>query len=390
MFSAKEEDLHQILGIMTRLADGEGYGSDSGAHGHRGYENGVMFTWLGAAVDIPYKVYKILSNLGAKIYFYRTNFKEESPEELLGYAKESHEFNTRKQEIKVALYDYLKWLDIGHDLFKSELAWDHKRNDENALRYIVGAADLLSYLRCVAKVWESHDTQGSDYAYSISQREVPRRAITALSNLAKGHAISEGRNHITLDDIVLPLKTALDTAQIERVSMFSLLLAYGGMLTTDQVMNSLNVSRTTALRTMAEFKAIGLITIEEQVDGTGRPAKRMVLNPRFNWFLKDELIKKIFPHIPHKNNFDESNGPGGREDLFWKTYDELEAQESKKVENIQEVDKNTVSCEELHKRLLLTGEFLRGDIDFMIDRMIADGRLERPMLNTYRKIDARK
>jgi hypothetical protein len=42
MFSAKEEDLHQILGIMTRLADGEGYGSDSGAHGHRGYENGVM------------------------------------------------------------------------------------------------------------------------------------------------------------------------------------------------------------------------------------------------------------------------------------------------------------------------------------------------------------
>ena len=32
--------------------------SDSGAHGHRGYDEDIMFTWAGAAVDIPYKVYK--------------------------------------------------------------------------------------------------------------------------------------------------------------------------------------------------------------------------------------------------------------------------------------------------------------------------------------------
>ena len=141
-------------------------------------------------------------------------------------------------------------------------------------------ADLLSYLRCVAKVWETKDSQGSDYAYSISQREVPQRAITYLKNLARGHALSAGRNYITLDDIPMIIKTALDTAAIERVSLFSLLIANNGTLTTNQIIDSLNVARTNRIRTMAEFKAIGLVTIEDtSEDKPGRPSKVMVLIP---------------------------------------------------------------------------------------------------------------
>ena len=49
-FAAKDEDLIQILGIMTRVLDGHGYESDSGAHG--GYNERMMFVWVGAAVDI--------------------------------------------------------------------------------------------------------------------------------------------------------------------------------------------------------------------------------------------------------------------------------------------------------------------------------------------------
>ena len=109
-----------------------------------------------------------------------------------------------------------------------------------------------------------------------------------------------GRNYISLDDVPIIIKTALDTAQIERVSLFSLLIAHDGKLTTSQILQSLNVSRPTVLRTMAEFKAIGLVTIEEEQEtGVGRPSKKMVLNSRFNWFLSDELIK-IYPYYPHK------------------------------------------------------------------------------------------
>ena len=69
----------------------------------------------------------------------------------------------------------------------------------------------------------------------------------------------------------------MDSAQIERVSMFNLLLAHGGKLTTTEMLESLNVSRKTALKTMVEFKAIGLIEIEDiHESGQNNISKRMV------------------------------------------------------------------------------------------------------------------
>ena len=56
MFSIKDDDLLSIIGRLTRVSDGSGYENDSGAQGHRGYGGEMMFIWLGAAVNIPYKV----------------------------------------------------------------------------------------------------------------------------------------------------------------------------------------------------------------------------------------------------------------------------------------------------------------------------------------------
>ena len=100
MFTTKEEDLAQLLGIITRIADGRGYSSDSGAHGHRGYDEEIMFTWVGAAVDIPFKVFKILNNLGHRLYFYRTQFPEESIEELSEYANIGEDFRDKKAKVQ--------------------------------------------------------------------------------------------------------------------------------------------------------------------------------------------------------------------------------------------------------------------------------------------------
>lgn len=315
MFTTKEEDLTQLLGIITRIADGHGYSSDSGAHGHRGYDEDMMFVWVGAAVDIPYKVYKILNNLGHRLYYFRTEFPEESIEDLTKYACIGEDFKHRRARVQAGLFDYLKWFEIGPDLkmepnsndnINKKMRWDYSKDDEAAIKTIAGMADVLSYLRCVAQVWETAGSQGSDYSYNISQREVPRRATTALSNLARGHALQNGRNFITLEDVPIVVKTAMDSAQIERVSMFNLLLAHGGKLTTTQMLESLSVSRKTALRTMIEFKAIGLIEIEDfHEPEQNNISKRMVLNPRLNWMLTDSVITKFFPHTKEKEIVEE-------------------------------------------------------------------------------------
>jgi hypothetical protein len=259
-----------------------------------------MFTWVGAAVDIPYKVYKILHTLGPRMYFFRMKFEEQTPEQLLQFTKEAQRFNAKREPIIDALFDYLKWFEIC-PIKNPRIEWDWNSDSMEALRYIAGAADLLSFLRCTAQVWDTDGTQGSEYGYTVSQREKPTRAITHLKNLARGHALLTGRTHITLDDIPLVVKTALDTAVIEWVSLLSLLVASNGKLTTDQIQDSVHMSRPTVLRTMAEFEAIGLVTMSKiDTDKPGRPPKMMVLNPRFDWFLTDELIKKIIPHTTPK------------------------------------------------------------------------------------------
>ena len=38
-FTSKEDDLRKVIGIITRILDGNGYESDSGAQGHRKYSD---------------------------------------------------------------------------------------------------------------------------------------------------------------------------------------------------------------------------------------------------------------------------------------------------------------------------------------------------------------
>lgn len=69
MFTKKQEEISETIGIITRVLDGEGFMTDSGACGQRGYKGKYMFTWLGASVDIPYRVHKLMGSLGPKLHF---------------------------------------------------------------------------------------------------------------------------------------------------------------------------------------------------------------------------------------------------------------------------------------------------------------------------------
>jgi hypothetical protein len=385
MFTSKEEDLVQALGIITRIADGHGYGSDSGAHGHRGYDFDIMFAWVAAAVDIPYRVYKILNNLGHRLCYYRLHFKDESLQDLTEYAAEQEDFNDKKGRIQSALFDYLKWFEIGSFELEPDannnkkVKWDYSKNDKEALKIIAGMGDLLSYLRCVAKVYITDDSQGSNYSYTISPREVPRRAIKVLTNLARGHAILEGRNHITMKDIPIVVKTATDSAQVERVSLFSLLIANKGKLTTSQILESLTVARKTALRTMTEFHTIGLASIEDfHEEGYNNMSKRMILNPRFDWLLENPMITKILPHTTEENKEkeEEEDETVTSDILFWIIFNQLETQNG----NGKVINHNI-----LHEALLASGKFYGGEATQIIEDMINTGRLEAISFHEYKK-----
>ena len=93
------------MGIITRLLDGHGLETDSGAQGHRRYGK-TFFVWIGAAVEIPFRVWQFLGTLGHKIYFYRPVLPEKTIQELEKIVKEN-DFQQRFRKLKNALLDYL-------------------------------------------------------------------------------------------------------------------------------------------------------------------------------------------------------------------------------------------------------------------------------------------
>ena len=141
--------------------------------------------------------------------------------ELQRLANIRENFGNKEKKIQAALFDYLKWLDVRPDMevdIESSLPkiqWDISKDDEETLLKIIKLADLLGPIRGVAQTWETRGTQGSDYGYTIPVIEDPSRATTQLYNLAKGHALSQGRNYVTKDDLSIVVKTALSTGPVE-------------------------------------------------------------------------------------------------------------------------------------------------------------------------------
>jgi len=294
-FAQKEEELIQTLGIMTRILDGHGYESDTGAQGHRGYSEDIMFTWLGAAVDIPYKVHKQLSVLGPKLYFFRLPKAKETEDYY--YNKKAENFAQKKLEIRSALDEYLDLFETNTKIVKenenplSKIPLNHEKDEEMAHRYIIRVAQLLAHLRAIVPTWETQGTQGSDYAYTFANIEDPSRAITQLRNLARGHALSRGRSYITEDDVPIIIQVALSTASMERVRILDLLIANNGKLTTSQIVDFLNTTNPTARRTMTELKAIELVDMSDSDVDRYNSGKEIELKSEFKWFLSDKFAE---------------------------------------------------------------------------------------------------
>jgi hypothetical protein len=304
LFTKKDDDLVEILGIMTRIADGRGFESDTGAHGHRGYTGDYMFTMVGAAIDIPHKVHKYLGNLGPKLYFFRLPKLIRKDEDYFNQLKDNP-FSVKFQNIKTALLDYLQLLErcpkmeMDQDTKLKKIVWDSDKDDDEALYIIIKLGRLLAHLRAVVPTWEAHGTQGVNYDYATAIIEEPDRAMEELRNIARGFALSKGRNYITREDLSIPIKVVLSTGSIDRVNLFDLLIAHNGTLTTSIIVDSLNRTQPTAHRIMVELKAVGLVDMKESATKTEE--KEIRLKDEFGWFLGKEFIELRQGFIPTDN-----------------------------------------------------------------------------------------
>ncbi len=292
-----------------------------------------MFTWLGAAVDIPYSVYKFLSTIGFKIYFLRLPRNEVTADDLVDQLTSKKNFSEKMDEIENLLIDYLIWFEIcpisigQNNSSLAKIEWDREKDDKETIKIIARLALLLAHLRGHVVVYESsehpdflpvannnannnsndsksssHNNSSSGFSHRLPIIENPSRAAQQLYNLARGHALSYGRNYIIKDDVFLVIKVVLSTSMIERVLILDLLIANKGTLTTSQITESLRISSNTAKRTMTEFKGLELVTMDRVGDNSNSEYK-ITLNSKFDWFLTDEFkkLRDEFTPTDYKN-----------------------------------------------------------------------------------------
>lgn len=304
LFSGDEKQLIENLGLLTLLLDGNGLETASGVHGKRGYSGDYHFMWLGAVVDIPHKVWKVLGTLGFKIYFLRLvqeNDDEKTQKEKIKQTMKAIPYKekiTKCMESTVLFWSVIKKNSILND---GKATWNKEKDDEKTFERIIEVSVLLSKLRGVVPTWHTEDSGGSNYHYEMPTIENPIRASNALYNLARGHALLCGRNFITKEDLTVVISVSLSSTARERVALMKLLIENNGRVNTEQFEESAKVSKATALKNMELLHILELVEWEKEETET-KPRRAIRLKEGFLWLISDEF-KEYWNQWTHTSDF---------------------------------------------------------------------------------------
>lgn len=283
LFGLRDDDLLKSMGILTRVLDGEGLELSGGVHGQRGYSGDYSFMFLAASTPISPKVFKLMGNLGSRLFFLNLRSEKKGEEEIAAQLV-SISWKQKQSVCKTATHNFLKslWLK-----YPNGIEWNKNEDPKDSLLIISRCASLLSKLRGSINVWK--EDGGDNYSYQEPIIEMPDRISQILYNFARGHALICGRTNVNHDDLGIILHIAFDSAPFSRSRLFRILLESGGKISTDGVMQKINCSRPNALREMETLKVLGLADLKNDEYGmANKPSKILTLKSEFSWFIGEE------------------------------------------------------------------------------------------------------
>lgn len=285
VFGEREEDLLKSMGTLTRILDGEGLQTDSGVHGQRQYVGDYVFMFLAASTPIMPRVWKLMGNLGSRLFFLCMNSRDKSENELADQLT-SGSYKKKEKSCRKVTREFLLTL---WNKYPDGVKWDRKAENKEYLLIIARAAKLLARLRGTINVWKDKSQEGENYEHNNVVIEKPDRINQLFYNLCRGHTLVDGRTQINKDDLKLIIELAIDSAPPVRAKLFRKLLEKEGKMKTTEVEVALNCSKPTALKEMETLKLLGLAFItSDEKEGFGQEAKVINLASDFDWFLSEE------------------------------------------------------------------------------------------------------
>ena len=295
VFQKRKDDLVENFAILTRVFDGEGLWRDGGT-GSRGYRGEHLFAWLAATTPLDYRVWTLMGKLGSRFLFltmpdtWTSEEKKRRIVENLGRDLTYKDLKLRCREI-VNIYLVHLWERNGG---ARSVAWNNEATDKMVLEWIANIAHMVALARSTVSVWRDKYA-GSEYCYTQPTIEGPDRLSAILFNVARGHALVNGRTHLTLDDLTPVVEIGLSSMPDDRRQVMQMLLeSQGGSVSSLDIERALSVSRPTARAIMKIFEVLKLGTVEE---GTGQIPHTLTLADEFNWARSDEFRKLRAPEV---------------------------------------------------------------------------------------------
>lgn len=289
IFAERQENLLKNLGVLTRVFDGEGYESDSGVHGNRGYRGDYTFMFLAGSTPIAPRVWKFMGNLGSRLFFLNLGAPDKDENELADLLIQD-DFKRKEKECRTAKRNAILTL---WNKYPKGVDWD-KKSDPVELRKIISrCAQLLARLRGTTSVWEDDGSSGEKNQHHTNVViEKPTRINQLLYNLARGHALLCGRVQITNEDIWPIVEVTLNSAQYNRIKLFESLLKNHGTINTKLAEWSIDCSNPTALKEIETLRVLGIVDVQSESSAlAGRPEKIVTLKKEFEWFCSEECLK---------------------------------------------------------------------------------------------------
>ena len=283
IFAERQENLLKNLGVMTRVFDVEGYESDSGVHGKRGYKGDYTFMFLAGSTPIAPRVWKFMGNLGSRLFFMNMKTSDKSEEELADLLVQD-DFKRKEQECRNVTRNLILTL---WGQRKGGVAWNKKGDAQELRRVVSRCAKLLAHLRGTVNVWSDEDDGKQHHTNVVIEK--PTRINQLLYNLARGHALACSRSNLEREDIWPCIELALNSAQYNRIKLMEAILDFAGTVNTGVVEEAIQCSNPTALKEIETLRILGLVEVQSLGDGTaGRPEKIVTIANDFTWFCSDE------------------------------------------------------------------------------------------------------
>ena len=237
MFRGDDKALTETFAILTAVLDGHGYIGDSGTQGRRGYTGDYLFAWLGATTPLPTHVWKVMAQLGSRLFFFGMPEAPVTKAELVSSITGEISYRDRVAACHEVVKESLRRRLDEYGGVRG-VTWNRGADPEKrVVDAIVAYAQLVARLRGVVSVWQERGAE--DFSYTPPNIERPHRALAALYNLARGRALLHGRRQLLSEDLNLVKSVALSSMPTERARLFRALVHHRGAVSTEDATTGL-------------------------------------------------------------------------------------------------------------------------------------------------------